>query len=139
MRECLVTPDPIKAKAVDVLRQLDGLSYADAVHALDVAQRTLAAAIERLHEEQTFSPPIFRQSASEAEGCHPEGRKFSPELEAAADRVAACAGFRFPPVSTSAEKSPEHARGAACSPGVPAPVGSKPEASGSAPLDSGES
>ena len=71
MAEILVTPESIKAKAVDVLRQLDGLSYADATHALDVAQRTMAAAIERLHEEQTFSPPLFRQSAPKVEGGRP--------------------------------------------------------------------
>lgn len=71
MAECLVTPESIKTKAVDVLRQLDGLSYADATYALEVAQRTMAAAIERLHEEQTFSPPIFRQCAPKAEGDRP--------------------------------------------------------------------
>ncbi|GEM_PF-4689681 len=67
MVKSLITPESIKAKAVDVLRQLDGLSYADATHALEVAQRTMAAAIERLHEEQTFSPLLFRQSAPKVE------------------------------------------------------------------------
>ena len=66
MRSLLVTPEPIKAKAVEVLRQLDGLSYADAMHVLDVAQRTMADAVERLHAAQTFNPPIF-QSCSPAD------------------------------------------------------------------------
>ena len=66
MAERFITPESIKAKAVDVLRQLDGLSYADAKHALEVAQRTMAGAVERLHEEQIFNPPIFRNPDPQA-------------------------------------------------------------------------
>jgi len=54
------TPDDIKAKAVDVLRQLNGLSYADAMYALDVAQRTMADSVERLHAAEKFTPPAFQ-------------------------------------------------------------------------------
>ena len=60
------TPEPIKAKALEVLRQLDGLSYADALYALEIAQRTMQNAVERLHQEQVFSPPVFQ-------GCSPKG------------------------------------------------------------------
>ena len=59
-RPLLFTPAPIKAKAMDLLRQLSGLSYADAVYALDVAKRTMDDAVERLQAEQVFTPPAFQ-------------------------------------------------------------------------------
>lgn len=67
----LITPEPIKAKAVDVLRQLNGLSYADAMYALEIAQRTMADALERLKEEQTFNPPVFPSCAPKDSGDRP--------------------------------------------------------------------
>lgn len=60
MHRPLFTPEPIKAKAVEVLRQLNGLTYADALLVLDVAQRSMGSAVERLHAEQVFSPPAFK-------------------------------------------------------------------------------
>lgn len=70
-RPLIGTPEHIKAKATDVLRQLDGLSYADALYALEVSQRSLRAAIDRLHEEQVFSPPAFQRCSPTAEGDRP--------------------------------------------------------------------
>lgn len=61
----LITPPQIKAKAVEVLRPLAGMSYADALHVLEIAQRTMADAVDRLHEDQVFNPPIFQ-------GCSPK-------------------------------------------------------------------
>jgi ribosomal protein L22 len=61
----LVTSPQIKAKAVEVLRPLAGMSYADALYVLEIAQRTMTEAVGRLHEEQVFSPPIFQ-------GCSPK-------------------------------------------------------------------
>lgn len=54
------TPDPIKAKAVELLRLLNGLSYSDALFVLDVAKRTMDDAVERLQAEQLFTPPAFQ-------------------------------------------------------------------------------
>lgn len=67
----LTTPDHIKAKAVDVLHQVNGLSYSDALYALEVAQRTMRDAIERLHQEQVFSPPIFQPRSPKDSGDRP--------------------------------------------------------------------
>lgn len=61
-RPLLFTPAPIKAKAMDLLRQLNGLSYADAVYALDVAKRAMDDAVDRLQAEQVFTPPAFQHS-----------------------------------------------------------------------------
>ncbi len=70
-RPLLGTPDHIKGAAVEVLRQLDGMSYADARYALEVAQRTMQDAVERLHAEQVFSPPIFRRCSPADSGDRP--------------------------------------------------------------------
>lgn len=69
MHRPLFTPEPIKAKALEVLRQLNGLTYADALLVLDVAQRSMDSAVERLHAEQVFSPPAFQgQGPAAGEG-----------------------------------------------------------------------
>lgn len=60
LRPSFVTPQHIKDKAVEVLRPLNGLSYAQALYALDVAKKTLDEAVLRLHATQAFSPPIFQ-------------------------------------------------------------------------------
>ena len=61
--------DLIFAKALDVLRQLDGLSYADAARVLEVARCSMADSVNRLHAEQVFSPPAFKeQRPAAAEG-----------------------------------------------------------------------
>ena len=49
--------------------------------------------------------------------------RFSPELEAAADAIAKCAGFPTPPASTSGGTSPAHVLGEPCSRDTQAPVG----------------
>ena len=59
------TPDDIKAKALDVLRQLDGLSFADACYALDVARSTMDHGIALLHEREIFKPPVFHTRQSD--------------------------------------------------------------------------
>lgn len=65
------TPDPIKAKALELLRLLNGLSYADALFVLDIAKRTMDDAVERLQAEQLFTPPAFHS-------CSPTGRGDRP-------------------------------------------------------------
>lgn len=70
-RPLLGTPAHIKSAAVEVLRQLDGMSYADALYALEVAQRTMQDAVERLHEAQVFSPPVFQECSSKGLGDRP--------------------------------------------------------------------
>ena len=65
MHRPLITPAPIKAKALDVLRQLNGLTYADAALVLDVAQHAMADSVERLHAEQVFNPPAFKGADSQ--------------------------------------------------------------------------
>lgn len=52
--------EPIFAKAREVLLPLDGLSYAEAAQVMEVAQSSMAGAIERLCAEQTFSPPALK-------------------------------------------------------------------------------
>ena len=70
-RPLLGTPDHIKGAAVEVLRQLDGMSYADALYALEVAQRTMQDAVERLHAEHVFSPPNIRRCSPAHSGDRP--------------------------------------------------------------------
>lgn len=70
-RPLVGTPSHIKAAALEVLRPLEGMSYADALYALEVALRTMQDAIDRLHAEQVFSPPIFRHSTPRDEGGRP--------------------------------------------------------------------
>lgn len=64
----LGAPDHIKAKSVELLRQLNGMTYSDAAYALDIAQRTMANAVDRLQAEQVFSPPIFQSCSPKDEG-----------------------------------------------------------------------
>lgn len=64
----LITPTQIKAKAVEVLRPLAGMSYADALYVLEIARCTLADAVDRLHAEQVFSPPVFQCSPPKDSG-----------------------------------------------------------------------
>lgn len=71
MPKPLLTPEPIKAKALELLRQLNGLSYADALYALEVAQRTMEDAVERLQKEQLFTPPVFQQCSPKDLGDRP--------------------------------------------------------------------
>lgn len=52
--------EPVFAKAREVLLPLDGLSYAEAARVMEVAQSSMAGAIERLCAEQTFSLPAFK-------------------------------------------------------------------------------
>lgn len=70
-RPLIGTPDLIKEKAIEVLRPLDGLSYADALYALEIAQRSMQGAVERLHEEQVFSPPVFQRCSPKDSGDRP--------------------------------------------------------------------
>lgn len=74
MHRPLRTPDPIKVKAVELLRLLNGLSYADALFVLDVAKRTMDDAVERLQVEQIFTPPAFRN-------CLPTSRVDRPSTD----------------------------------------------------------
>jgi len=67
----LITPTQIKAKAVEVLRPLAGMSYADALYVLEIAQRTMADAVERLHAEQAFTPPVFQDCSPKDPGGRP--------------------------------------------------------------------
>ena len=53
-------PDDIKAKARTVLRQLDGLSLADARYVLDVAQSTLSQEVDSTLAREVFRTPIFQ-------------------------------------------------------------------------------
>lgn len=65
------TPEHIKAKSLEVLRQLNGMSFADALYVLEIAHRTMQKAVERLHEEQVFSPTAFQASAPKDSGDRP--------------------------------------------------------------------
>lgn len=64
----LGTPEHIKAKSVEVLRPLAGMSYADALYVLEIAQRTMADAVDRLHAEQVFNPLVFQCSPPKDSG-----------------------------------------------------------------------
>jgi len=66
-RPLVGTPAHVKSASLEVLRQLNGMSYADALYALEVAQRTMQDAVQRLHAEQVFSPPIFLPSTPKDE------------------------------------------------------------------------
>ena len=70
-RPLIGTPERIKGVATEVLRQLDGMSYADALYALEIAQRTMQDAVTRLHAEQVFSPPIFQRCSPQDSGDRP--------------------------------------------------------------------
>lgn len=65
------TPGHIKDAAVEVLRPLNGMSYADALYVLEVAQRTMQDAVVRLHAQQVFSPPIFQRCSPKDLGDRP--------------------------------------------------------------------
>lgn len=79
-----------------------------------------------------------REAEKASAAVHAESEtRFSPEMEAAADALLACAGVPCPRAATSAGNKPERAHPAACFPDTPVPSGGTAQASAPGPLDSG--
>lgn len=63
MHKSLITPPEIESLAGQVLRQLQGQTYVDAMYALEVAQRQLASELTKLTDQHVFRPSPSRCSA----------------------------------------------------------------------------
>lgn len=56
MHKSLITPPEIDSLAGQVLRQLQGQTYVNAMYALEVAQRQLANELTKLTDQHVFRP-----------------------------------------------------------------------------------
>lgn len=127
-------PAPDEARAISLTVLPDGSAL------LEVGDESIvvnAVELERL-KAVLAQEPTKRQALGGPATSTPE-TEFSPELEAAADRLAELAGFRCLPASTSDETNPARALGGCCSPDTPARAGDRPGASDPKPSDLGES